>query len=134
MKASGWMSLVSEMAIYDSTRVIGWLSVLLLGVIILLPYLPPVRSGQNPRAASGFSRLPFPLMSFHYWLPPLFALGCLIHAWIPMASHHMARTNYNGLWLATVALGLIRWNSVSAWRYVSRGEAHPISFAQPISH
>ena len=46
-------------------------------------------------------------MGLHYWLAPLVALGSFVHAWIPMASHHMPRTSYDGLWIATVGLGLI---------------------------
>jgi hypothetical protein len=92
----------------DSTRIIGWLSVFLLGIVIALPYLPPVGSGRNaPSFSSGFFRFPFRRMAFHYWLAPLVAVGSFVHAWIPMASRHMPRTNYNGLWLATLALGLI---------------------------
>jgi hypothetical protein len=97
----------SEMANLDTTRIIGWLSVLLLGVIIALPYLPAVGFGANGRSSSGFFRTPLRRMAFHYWLAPLLGLGSFVHAWIPMASHHMTRTNYDGLWLATAALGLI---------------------------
>jgi hypothetical protein len=95
------------MAIFDSTRVIGWLSVFLLGIVITLPYLPPVGSGRNATSLSEFFHFPFSRMAFHYWLAPLLAVGSFVHAWIPMASRHMPRTNYNGLWLATLALGLI---------------------------
>jgi hypothetical protein len=95
------------MAIFDFTRVIGWLSVFLLGIVIALPYLPSVGSGRNAPFLSGFFRFPFRRMSFHYWLAPLLAVGSFVHAWIPMASRHMPRTNSNGLWLATLALGLI---------------------------
>jgi hypothetical protein len=95
------------MAIFDSTRVIDWLSVFLLGIVIVLPYLPPVGSSRNTTFWSGFFRLPFRRMAFHYWLAPLLAAGSFVHAWIPMASRHMPRTNFNGLWLATFALLLI---------------------------
>jgi len=46
-------------------------------------------------------------MASHYWLAPLLVLGSFVHAWIPMASRHVPRTNFNGLWLATFALGLM---------------------------
>jgi hypothetical protein len=95
------------MAPFDSTRVIGWLSAFMLGITIALPYLPAVGSGTNARFAPGVFRLPFRRMAVHYWLAPLVALGSFVHAWIPMASHHMPHTNYEGLWLATIALGLI---------------------------
>lgn len=93
--------------ILNSTRVIGWLSVFLLGIIIALPYLSRARFDASKRSASGFFLLPLRRMDFHYWLAPLVALGSFVHAWIPMASHQMPHTNYNGLWLATVALGLM---------------------------
>lgn len=111
------------MAHFDTTRVIGWLSVLLLGVIIALPYLPAVGFGANGRSASGFFRPPLRRMTFHYWLAPLLALGSFVHAWIPMASHHMPRTNYDGLWLATAALGLIlvQLGSGVVLRFARRG-------------
>ena len=92
---------------FDSTRIIGWLSVFLLGIIIAVPYLPPVVSRRNTPSSPGFFQLPFRPMAFHYWLAPLLAVGSFVHAWIPMASRHMPRTNYNGLWLATLALLLI---------------------------
>jgi hypothetical protein len=92
---------------FDSTRVIGWLSVFLLGIVIALPYLPPIGSSRNSASLPGFFRLPFRRMALHYWLAPLLAVGSFVHAWIPMASRHMPRTNFNGLWVATIALGLI---------------------------
>jgi hypothetical protein len=93
------------MAPFDTTRVLGWLSVILLGTIVAIPYMSASRS----HAGSGQSsvRSPVRRMAFHYWLAPLLPLGSLVHAWIPMASHHMPRTNFNGLWLATFALGLM---------------------------
>ena len=95
------------MAYFDATRAIGWLSVLLLGVIIALPYLLAFGFGANGSSSSGFFRPPLRPMAFHYWLAPLVALGSFVHAWIPMSSHRMPRTNFDGLWLATAALGLI---------------------------
>jgi hypothetical protein len=102
--ADEWLS---QMALFDSTRVIGWLSVFLLGILIALPYLPTIGAGAKARSSLGFFRLPLRRMTFHYWLAPLVALGSFVHAWIPMASRHMPRTNYSGLWLASLALGLI---------------------------
>ena len=101
------MYALSEMTLFDSTRVIGWLSLVLLGIVIVLPYLPAIGTAANSRSTSGFSRLPLGRIDFHYWLAPLVALGSFVHAWIPMASHHMPHTNYKGLWFATVAVGLI---------------------------
>jgi hypothetical protein len=95
------------MSIFDSTRVIGWLSVFLLGIVIVLPYLPSVGFSRNTASLPGLIRLPFRRMAYHYWLAPLLAVGSFVHAWIPMASRHMPRTNFNGLWLATFALLLI---------------------------
>lgn len=107
MRTSWRMYTVSEMMIFDSTRVIGWLSLVLLGIVIALPYLPAIGTAANTRSTSEFFRLPPRRMAFHYWSAPLVALGSFVHAWIPMASHHMSHTNYKGLWLATVAMGLI---------------------------
>lgn len=96
-----------ETMTFDLTRVIGWLSVCFLGIVIALPYLHGDGSGANARFALGFVRLPLRRTAFHYWLAPLVALGSFVHAWIPMASRHMPHTNYTGLWLASLALGLI---------------------------
>jgi len=84
-----------------STRVIGWLSVALLGLVIALPFFGRSLAGTN-KAAPGAKR-----MMFHYWLAPAVALGSFVHAWIPMASGHMPRTSFSGLWIATLALGMI---------------------------
>ena len=89
------------MEFLTSTRVIGWLSVGLLGLVIALPFFGRSLAGRN-KAAAGAKR-----MMFHYWLAPLVALGSFVHAWIPMASGHMPRTSFTGLWIATVALGMI---------------------------
>lgn len=100
------------MAYFDSIRVIGWLSLFLLAVVIALPYLST--------AGAVLRR-----MTFHYWLAPLVALGSFVHAWIPMASHRTPRTNYTGLWIATVALGLMLVQIGMGWalRYKGRSTA-----------
>jgi len=97
-----------------SSRALGWLSLLLLGIVIALPYLR-----GNPRAIQ-FARQP---MRLHYWFAPLLAIGSLVHAWIPMASRHMPKTNFDGLWIATVALGMILLQIVLgvALRYIRAG-------------
>jgi hypothetical protein len=93
------------MASFDTTRLLGWLSVILLGTIVAIPYM----SASGSRAGSGpdSQRSPLRRMASHYWLAPLLVLGSFVHAWIPMASRHVPRTNFNGLWLATFALGLM---------------------------
>jgi hypothetical protein len=89
------------------TRAMGWASLFLLGVVIALPYWSFSGAKVGGRSGPGIVRPAFRRMGFHYWLAPLVALGSFVHAWIPMASHQMPRTNYNGLWIATAALGLI---------------------------
>jgi hypothetical protein len=93
------------MTTFDTTRLLGWLSVILLGTIVAIPYTSAsgLRAGPGPGSVLSPTRR----MAFHYWLAPLLALGSFAHAWIPMASHHMPRTNLNGLWLATAALGVM---------------------------
>ena len=98
------------MAFFDTTRVIGWLSLFLLAVVIALPYVST--AGTAPRR-----------MTFHYWLAPLVPLGSFVHAWIPMASHHMPRTNYTGLWIATVALGLMLLQIGMGWALRNAGRS-----------
>jgi hypothetical protein len=95
------------MPILLSSRSLGWLSLLLLGVVIALPYLTAATAGTGNVSASRWTRLPIRKMGFHYWLAPLVALGSLVHAWIPMASGRMPQTNLTGLWIATAALGLM---------------------------
>jgi len=80
------------------SRVVGWLSLLLLGIVIGLPYL------RGRAKVVPVLRKP---MFFHYWFAPLVLAGSFVHAWIPMASHSMPKTNLVGLWIATVALGVI---------------------------
>ena len=105
---------------------------MLLGTIVAIPYMP----ASGWRAGSGQGsvlRSPLRRMAFHYWLAPLLVLGSFVHAWIPMASRHVPRTNFNGLWLATFALGLSWCNSSWALRYAPRGTARRIFFAGRIS-
>ena len=42
----------------------------------------------------------------HYWVGYSVAGLSTAHAWIPMSGGHI-RTNMSGLWMATVALGLL---------------------------
>lgn len=46
-------------------------------------------------------------MRWHYLLGFVLPAAALAHGWIPMASGHMPRTSMAGLWLATLALGLL---------------------------
>jgi hypothetical protein len=87
----------------------GWIATILVGVEVLLPYLlRRTLLSERLDIAQNQAKPYLQRMWPHYWAGYLLAALALAHAWIPMsAAGRMARTNLAGLWLATVALGLI---------------------------
>jgi len=92
------------MEILFTSGLIGWLSVVLLGLVIALPYS---RGWTQSASDRSFARVLRGRMKLHYWLPALVAIGSFVHAWLPMATHRLPHTSYTGLRLATLALALI---------------------------
>lgn len=96
-----------EMIFFSPTALWGWVSMVLLAVVIVIPYL---RRGDGITSSGSSAVAARPYLSTltpHYWLAPGVLLLSFLHAWIPMASGHMPHTSMKGLWLATYALGLI---------------------------
>jgi len=91
------------------TSATGWIASILIGVEVLLPYLlRRTQLSQRMGIAQDQEKPYLQRMWPHYWAGYLLAALAMAHAWIPMsAGGHMARTSLTGLWLATVALGLV---------------------------
>jgi hypothetical protein len=90
------------------TSATGWIASILIGVEALLPYLLrrthlSERLGLAPDRERPYLQRMWP----HYWAGYLLAALAFGHAWIPMSAGHMPRTSLAGLWLATLALGLV---------------------------
>jgi len=86
----------------------GWIASILIGVGTLLSYLLrrtrlSERLGIAPDKEKPYLQRMWP----HYWAGYLLAALALAHAWIPMSAGRMPSTSMTGLWLATVALGLV---------------------------
>jgi hypothetical protein len=90
------------------TSVTGWITVILIGVGILLPYLlRPGWLSMRLGVAQGFSSTYLKRMWTHYWTGYVVAGLSFLHAWVPMQGGHMRRPNMAGLWMATAALLLL---------------------------
>jgi hypothetical protein len=102
------------MSTFFYTSASGWITSLLLGVEILLPYL--LRRSRVSRALdivplqSGRYLL---RMKPHYWLGYLVLGLSMLHAWFPMQAGYMKRANMAGLWFATAVLLLIMFQALS---------------------
>lgn len=90
------------------TSATGWIASILVGVEVLLPYLL-----RRTRLSAGLGIAPdqqkphLQRMWPHYWAGYLLAALAFAHAWIPMSAGRMPSTSLTGLWLATLALGLV---------------------------
>ena len=88
--------------------VTGWIAAILVGVEVLLPYLlRRTRLSERLGIAQGQEKPYLQRMWPHYWAGYLLAALAFAHAWIPMSAGHMPKTSLTGLWLATLALGLV---------------------------
>ena len=86
---------------YLRTAFSGWISVLLFGSGLALPFL--LRSAPT-------ARIPFlRRMRPHYWLGYLTLLVSCAHAWLAMSRGNMRGIDLTGVWSATVALLVIMW-------------------------
>jgi len=85
----------------------GWLSTALLTAVIAIPYLNRVFVRERPLA--GDSPAPSPLLPLwpHYWLALALAALSSWHAWPALRAGRVSPSLTNGLWLATISLGLL---------------------------
>lgn len=94
------------------TSASGWLALILVSVAIAIPYI--LRRGWLSGALtarpieSRTSSSPFLVrLRAHYWAGYVVAGLSFAHAWVPMRSGYMKRTDVLGLWFATLALLLL---------------------------
>ena len=93
---------------YFITASSGWMAATLVGVVALLPYLLRRTALSKKLGLADSYRGPYlARMGPHYWLGYGVIALSSVHAYLPMASAHMGRTSQTGLWLATIALGLL---------------------------
>lgn len=100
------MRIVLDLAFITPTALWGWLSFLLLAVVVVIPYLQRNTAAPSSTPATA-PRSYLSALAAHYWLAPAVLIISFLHAWIPMASGRMPHTSMRGLWLATYGLGLI---------------------------
>ena len=96
------------MKLFLVVGITGWISSILVGVEILLPYLlRPTRLARALPTAPAYATPYLRRMQPHYWLGYGALAVSFAHAWLPMRTGFAARMNRTGLWLATVALLLL---------------------------
>lgn len=93
---------------YFTTGVAGWLAVIFLGAVALLPYVLrrsviSVKLGISLPSDQPYLRRMWP----HYWLAYAATALSFLHAWVLMSRGRMIRTSDIGLYLATIALLLL---------------------------
>jgi hypothetical protein len=93
---------------YFATAVAGWLGVIFLGAVAVLPYMLrrsrlSVKLGISLPSAQPYLRRMWP----HYWLAYAATGLSFLHAWVVMSRGRMVRTSSAGLYLATIALLLL---------------------------
>lgn len=92
---------------YFVTAVSGWLGTIGIGLGSLLPYLLRRTALSRRLGIELVNSLPYlGRMRPHYWVGYSIAGVSTIHAWFSMSCGHI-RTDSNGLWMATAALGLV---------------------------
>ncbi len=92
---------------YLATAISGWMGAIGIASGSMLPYL--LRSTALSRWLGmelANSRPYLARMWSHYWVGYSIAGLSTVHAWLPMSGGHI-RTDTSGLWMATVALGLL---------------------------
>jgi hypothetical protein len=90
----------------------GRIALLLLGLDILLPYvLRRTRLSEFLGLAQGNGAKYLHRMWPHYWCGYLLLFFSAAHTWISMQAGGMKRANITGLWLATIALCLLLFQS-----------------------
>lgn len=97
---------------YFVTALSGWMATIGIALGTLLPYLLrrtvlSKRLGLDLVNNHPYLRRMWP----HYWVGYSVAGLSTVHAWLPMSAGHV-RTSATGLWMATVALGLV-WLQLS---------------------
>jgi hypothetical protein len=92
---------------YFVTAVSGWVGAIGIGFGSLLPYLLRRTALSRYLGLELVNSQPYlGRMWPHYWIGYLIAGVSTIHAWLSMSTGHI-RTSVTGLWMATVALGLV---------------------------
>jgi hypothetical protein len=93
---------------YFLTASSGWIAAALVGTVSLLPYLLR-RTALSRRLglADGYRGSYLARMWPHYWLGYGVIAVSTVHAYLPMSAGHIRGTSATGLWLATIALGLL---------------------------
>jgi hypothetical protein len=92
---------------YFLTAVSGWLGTIGIAFGSLLPYLLRRTALSRRIGIELVSSRPYlGRMWPHYWVGYSIAGVSTLHAWLPMSSGHI-RTSGAGLWMATIALGLV---------------------------
>jgi hypothetical protein len=93
---------------YFITGSSGWVAVIQVGAIALLPYL--LRRTALSKKLGLAQRYTGPYLARmwpHYWLGYSVIAVTGVHAYLLMSAAYMRRTSQIGLWLATIALGLL---------------------------
>ncbi len=92
---------------YLVTAVSGWIGAIGIALGSLLPFLLRRTALSRKIGIELVNGQPYlSRMWPHYWVGYSIAGASTMHAWLPMSAGHI-RTSAAGLWMATVALGLV---------------------------
>jgi hypothetical protein len=90
------------------TSASGWFAVILICIATVIPYATRRNWLNRTHATQPNSTPPFlTRLRAHYWIGYVVTALSFAHAWGPMRSGYMKRTDLTGLWFATVALLLL---------------------------
>jgi len=90
------------------TSASGWFATILICIAIVIPYAMRRNWLNTVIGAQATSTSPFlTRLRAHYWIGYVVAGLSFAHAWVPMRSGYMKRTDIQGLWFATIALLLL---------------------------
>ena len=90
------------------TSVSGWFASILICVAIVIPYVMRRNWFSGALGLQANSASPFLIrLRAHYWIGYVLAGLSFAHAWVPMRTGYMKRSDIEGLWFATFALLLI---------------------------
>ena len=96
------------MSTFFFTSASGWFASILICIAIVIPYAVRRNKPIDALATQKQTASPFSTrLQAHYWAGYVVAGLSFAHAWVPMRSGYMKRTDLAGLWFATVALLLL---------------------------
>jgi hypothetical protein len=96
------------MSAFFFTAASGWIASILICAAILIPYMLRRNRLNGVLLTRGESTAPFLIrLRAHYWIGYFVTGLSFAHAWVPMRSGYMKRSDIQGLWFATVALLLL---------------------------